>query len=82
MDYKPNVQERRYREMPDQEAYSMQTPSMMYERAMRFSQQGSHLGDYSKEALKDPSKHYEGKMPKNQPEPNSNYQFANKFSIN
>ncbi len=54
----------------------------MYEMAMRFSQGGSHLGDYSKEILEEPSKHYEGKVPKKQPDTGSNYKFLNKFSIN
>ena len=83
MDYSPNVRERKYREMPDQEAYSMQTPSMMYERAMRLSLlPGSHIGDYSKEILEEPSKHYEDKMPKKQSDSDSKYKFLNKFSIN
>jgi len=83
MNYLSNVQERKYREANVPNAYSVQTPSMMYEMAMRLSLlPGSHIGDYSKEVLKEPGKHYEGKTPKNQPEPNSNYQFANKFSIN
>ncbi len=83
MDYRPNVRERKYTEMPNQEAYLTQMSSMMYERAVRMSLlPGSHIGDYSKELLEEPSKRYENKMPKQTMNNSSNYQFLNKFSIN
>jgi hypothetical protein len=82
MDYRSNVQERKYGEVSEQRNYSVQTFSRMYEMAMRFSQGGSHIGDYSKEILEEPSKHYEGKVPKKQVDSSPNYKFLGKFSIN
>ena len=76
MDYKPEIQEGKYREANVRSAYSVQTPSMMYENAIRLSLlPGSHIGDYSKEALKEPGKHYMERMPATQANLNSNYQF-------
>jgi hypothetical protein len=52
----------------------------MYETAIRLSLSGGHLGDYSKEALEKPSEHYEGKMPKKQPDQISHYKFQINFN--
>lgn len=63
MDYKTDIQERKYNEK--NRMYNGQTFfQQMYETAIRLSLSGGHLGDYSKEALEKPSEHYEGKIPK------------------
>ncbi len=82
MDYRPKIQEKNYGEMNAQIFYSPQTFSKMYEMAVKFSLQASHLGGYSKAALSNPSGHYMGKMPKDQINSDLNYKFPNRFSIN
>ncbi|MEX2016851.1 MAG: hypothetical protein WD876_00040 [Candidatus Pacearchaeota archaeon] len=81
MDYVTKIQERKYGYM--ERDYINQTFSMMYEMAMKLSQGGSHIGDYSKEILENNEKNYAGKSPK---DPTSDviskYKFPARFSLN